>query len=155
MIFLKDFAKLWVNSNNNVLYVRYLIDFLQLSQTLAKRLVKKFVPLQSFRLSAESFILYTQKMKFSIKDLFSKCDQIRGKLRIWSHFLKKFLMENCIFLCSVISNPVTCDMRSFATTVHDCMLDMDLDLRCSGACKSAFCDLISMFWSCPILDRLS
>ena len=26
-----------------------------------------------------------QKMKFSIKDLFSKCDQIRRKLWIWSH----------------------------------------------------------------------
>ena len=25
-----------------------------------------------------------QKMKFSIKDLFGKCDQIRRKLRIWS-----------------------------------------------------------------------
>ena len=25
-----------------------------------------------------------QKMKFSIKDFFSKCDQIRRKLRIWS-----------------------------------------------------------------------
>ena len=28
-----------------------------------------------------------QKM-FSIKDFFSKCDQIRRKLRIWSHILK-------------------------------------------------------------------
>ena len=26
---------------------------------------------------------------FSISDLFSKCDQIRMKLRIWSHLLKK------------------------------------------------------------------
>ena len=42
-----------------------------------------------------------QKMKFSIKDLFSKCDQIRRKLRIWSHLLKKSLMENFIF-CAVI-----------------------------------------------------
>ena len=25
----------------------------------------------------------TQKMKFSIRDFFSKCDQIRRKLRIW------------------------------------------------------------------------
>ena len=33
-------------------------------------------------------------MKFSIKDFFSKCDQILRKLRIWSHLLKKFLMEN-------------------------------------------------------------
>ena len=33
-------------------------------------------------------------MKFSIKDFFSKCDQI---LRIWSHLLKKSLTENFIF----------------------------------------------------------
>ena len=39
-------------------------------------------------------------MKFSIKDLFSKCDQIRSKLRIWSHLLKESLMENFIF-CAV------------------------------------------------------
>ena len=32
-----------------------------------------------------------QKMKFSIKDFFSKCDQIRRKL------LKKSLMENFVF----------------------------------------------------------
>ena len=38
-----------------------------------------------------------QKMKFSIKDFFSKCDQIRRKLRIWSHLLKKSLIENFIF----------------------------------------------------------
>ena len=36
-------------------------------------------------------------MKFSIKDFFSKCDQIRSFLRIWEHLLKKFLMENFIF----------------------------------------------------------
>ena len=41
-----------------------------------------------------------KKMKFSIKDLFSKCDQIRWKLRIWSHLQKKSLMENFIF-CAV------------------------------------------------------
>ena len=36
-------------------------------------------------------------MKFSIKDFFSKCDQIRRKLWIWSHLLKNYLMENFIF----------------------------------------------------------
>ena len=36
-------------------------------------------------------------MKFSIKDFFSKYDQIRRNLRIWSHLLKKSLMENLIF----------------------------------------------------------
>ena len=41
-----------------------------------------------------------QKMKFSINDFFSKCDQIRSFLRIWSHLLKKYLMENFIF-CAV------------------------------------------------------
>ena len=42
-----------------------------------------------------------QKMKFPIKDCFSKCDQIRRKLRIWSLLLKKSLMENFIFCGSV------------------------------------------------------
>ena len=41
-----------------------------------------------------------QKMKFSIHDFFSKCDKIRNFLRIWSHLLKKSLMENFIF-CAV------------------------------------------------------
>ena len=46
-----------------------------------------------------------QKLKFSVKDLFSKCDQILRKLRIWSHLLKKSLMENFSF-CAV--NAVQC-----------------------------------------------
>ena len=41
-----------------------------------------------------------QKIKFSIKAFFSKCDQIRSFLRIWSDLLKKSLMENLIF-CAV------------------------------------------------------
>ena len=46
--------------------------------------------------------LYTAtKMKFSINDFLSKCDQIRSFLRFWSHLLKKFLMENFIF-CAVL-----------------------------------------------------
>ena len=48
-------------------------------------------------------VYYTNKdfvVKFSIKDFFSKCDQIRSFLRIWSHLLKKFLMVNFIF-CAV------------------------------------------------------
>ena len=42
-----------------------------------------------------------QKLKFSIKDFFSKCDQIRTKLWICSHLLKKSLMESFIF-CAVM-----------------------------------------------------
>ena len=40
-------------------------------------------------------------MMFSIKEFVSKCDQIRRKLRIWSHLLNNSLMENFIF-CRVI-----------------------------------------------------
>ena len=47
----------------------------------------------------EEKTLPAQKMKFSIKDFFSKCNQICSFLRIWSHLLKKCLMENFIFLC--------------------------------------------------------
>ena len=41
-----------------------------------------------------------QKMKFSVKDFFSKCGQIRSFLRIWSYLLKKSVMENFISFCS-------------------------------------------------------
>ena len=41
-----------------------------------------------------------EKLKFSIKDFFSKCDQIRSFQRIWPHLLKKSLMENFDF-CAV------------------------------------------------------
>ena len=43
-----------------------------------------------------------KKKKFSIKNLFSKCDEIRRKLRIWSHLPKKSLLENFIF-CAVFA----------------------------------------------------
>ena len=48
------------------------------------------------------FIHTAQKMKFSMKDFFSKCDQIRKKLRIWSHLRKKSLMKN--FICCAVSS---------------------------------------------------
>ena len=38
-----------------------------------------------------------------MKDFFSKYDQIRSFLQIWSHILKKSLMENFIF-CAVMFN---------------------------------------------------
>ena len=36
-------------------------------------------------------------MKLFIKDFFSKCDQIRMFLRIWSQLLQKSLIENFMF----------------------------------------------------------
>ena len=43
-------------------------------------------------------MLHCTKRNFSIKDFFIKCNQIRSFLLIWSHLLKKSLMENFIFL---------------------------------------------------------
>ena len=60
-----------------------------------------------------------QKMKFSIKDFFSKFDQIRSFLWIWSYFLKKSFIENFIF-CTVnwfyefvFTEPVNYDLISY------------------------------------------
>ena len=44
---------------------------------------------------------HCKKNEVSIKDFFSKCDQICSFLRIWPHLLKKSVIENFIFLCSV------------------------------------------------------
>ena len=43
------------------------------------------------------------KMKFSIKDFSSKCDQIHKELRIWLRLLKKSSIENFLF-CAVPIN---------------------------------------------------
>ena len=53
---------------------------------------------------------HAQKMKFSIEDLFSKCDQISSFLRIWSHLPKKSLMENFIF-CTVRNSNASPDTQ--------------------------------------------
>ena len=56
--------------------------------------------------------LTAQKIKFSIKDFFSKYDQIRTKLRIWLNLLKKSLTENFIF-CAVSRTAATCNIEHF------------------------------------------
>ena len=61
----------------------------------------EFYPQNRFFKKLKRFIAYTAlKLKFSIKAFFSKCDQIRRKLPLLSHLLKKSLMENFIF-CAV------------------------------------------------------
>ena len=55
-------------------------------------------------LCADEVLATAQKMKLSIKDFFSKCDQIGKKLRIWSHLQKKSLIENFIFCAVTPSN---------------------------------------------------
>ena len=45
-----------------------------------------------------TFTTLLKKLKFPIQDFFCKCNQIRRKLRIWSHFLKESLMETSFFV---------------------------------------------------------
>ena len=58
-------------------------------------------------------------MKFSIKDFFSKCDQIHWKLRIWSHLLEKSLIENFIF-CAVNASQSPVYSEVFRNEVSKC-----------------------------------
>ena len=63
-----------------------------------------------------------QKMKFSIRDFFSKCDQIRSFLWIWSHLLKKSLMENFFFFLQCDPNATTFCTRLFLHKIIKSML---------------------------------
>ena len=57
-----------------------------------------------------------QKMKFSIKNFFNKCDQIHTKLQIWLHLMRKSWIENFIFVqCwknGVNYNNVNCETET-------------------------------------------
>ena len=64
-------------------------------------------------------------MKFSIKDFFSKCDQIRRKLRIWSHLLKKSITENFIFRAVQILLSTLWQINMFAHLFIGCSLTFD------------------------------
>ena len=48
------------------------------------------------------FLMSTaQKMKFSIENFFSKCDPIRSFLWIWSHLMKKSLINEKLHFCAL------------------------------------------------------
>ena len=61
-----------------------------------------------YLLFSGTLCMYCTKMAFSIKDFFSKCDQIRSFLRIWSHLLNKSLMENFIFCAVIVASIISC-----------------------------------------------
>ena len=61
-----------------------------------------------------------EKLKFSIKDFFSKCDQIRSFVRIWSHLLKKSLMEKFIFCAVHASNSDYTDVITSEAATQRC-----------------------------------
>ena len=71
-------------------------------------------------------------MKFSIKDFFSKCDQIRRKQQIWSHLLKKYLIKNFTVCAAHLVR------KTHAYKVN-----------------SFICNLVSIDLSLPIKDQFS
>ena len=84
-----------------------------------------------------------QKIKFSIKDFFSKCDQIRGFLRIWSYLLKKSLTENFIF-CEVAFCKLRClrfcvSSDKWKTTVAMILLAIWDTFLCKSNCNFNSC----------------
>ena len=93
-------------------------------------------------------------MKFSIKNFSSKCEQIRRKLQIWSHLLKKSLMENFTF-CAVFesemmqntSQLLTCHYRdSIATYLPYKSKKTNIVLIKSNQILFKF--LLSIIWAC-------
>ena len=84
-------------------------------------------------------------MKFRIKDLSSKCDQIRMKLRIWSHLLKKSLMKNFIFVqsCLTLETKYVDDPLRFFVTKSI------LEKQCNLRKPSFWCylDIKSILWN--------
>ena len=88
-----------------------------------------------------------QKMKFSIKDFFSKCDQICIFLRIWSHLLKKSLIINFIFraVCIIVGVLIL-----FSIHVNVCA-KKSRKLTCPGFCPVT---PLTAFSSFEILRRL-
>ena len=75
-----------------------------------------------------------QKMKSSIKDFFSKCDQIRRKLRIWLLFLKKSLLENFIFcgMCPILWLCQSRDLHGEVKHLHDLALTLSCKILKNG-----------------------
>ena len=115
-----------------------------------------------FQLLQSTFLLYmsffgiAQKMKFSIKGFFSKCDQIRS-------FLKKSFMENFIFCVVQVqefcirskTNWTNGIMFSFllvflpmATKLNDTFLE-----KTSGFCRNpADKDSFHVMWLCNVIN---
>ena len=63
-------------------------------------------------------------MKFSIKDYFSQRNQTRKKLRIWSHLLKKPLMENFIFCAMIYLYIIQTERINNSVSTNEIMLNL-------------------------------
>ena len=73
-------------------------DFNKIALRSVKLNKSMFFPFDFQRWRLQFLPLHTaQKIKFFIENFFSRCDQICSFLQIWSHLLRKSLMENLIF----------------------------------------------------------
>ena len=126
-----------------MLLLDFLKDFFDLLATAEIKLLLMF-----------SHIITSQKMEFSIRDFFSKCNQIRWKLGIWSHLQKKPLIEIFIFLCSACRTLVAkgsiyneskklCYRNKFEFISHQQIIFSHLweDALCEK------CPYLELFWS--------
>ena len=99
------------------------------------------VQMQLCRDFNSSFVSQPKKLSFPLRIFFSKCDQIRRKLWIWSHMLKKSLMENFIFLCSVcqtvafIKSEIIFSFQLNEPLIADVAEIIKLAIACIYACK--------------------
>ena len=88
---------IWFNVFNTCFLIRWNIKIPIASRVTGSRYGFRGPTMYLFGNTWPCWLISTvQKMKFCIKDFFSKCDQIRRELWIWSHLLKKSLMENFI-----------------------------------------------------------
>ena len=89
-----------------------------------------------------SVVVTAHKMKFSIKDFFSKYDQVRSFLRIWSHLLKKPWWETSTFV------QWTCFMSLVITKllVYECFYEVWKGTICMKWVKIYF-HLATMWWA--------
>ena len=100
--------------------------------------------LETFR--KEKYTHAAQKMKLSVKDFFSQWDPIHRKQWIWSHLLKKSLMENCF-----------CAVSTFINAIWDADLaDMQLITKFNNGIRFLLCviDIYSKYtWIIPFLKK--
>ena len=69
-----------------------------------------------------------KKMKFPTEDFFSKCDQIRRKLRVCSCLIKNSLMENFIFCAVIIYYSETIRKGQYSTCSEKTVTEQKLQL---------------------------
>ena len=96
--------KLLWGKYQNIFFIKFLFSStstLYLQFMSSRMIITSFLEENYFHLK-----LGSNGMTFFIKNFFFECDRIRKELQIWSHILKKFLMEN--FFCAVLWSCFIC-----------------------------------------------